>query len=285
MAAQEANQAANTAIATDYCREAKAKGADIALFPEMWNIGYTFFERGNEADYRKWLSHAIDQEAEYIRHFRRLARELDMAIGVTYLEKWVGAPRNTLGLIDRHGNIVLRYAKVHTCEFDLEAALTPGDDFYVGDLDTTQGSVKIGAMICFDREFPESARILMLKRAEIVLVPNSCGLAFNRLNQFKTRAYENMMGLAMTNYPAPKNNGNSIAVDGIAYGKDETERDMTLVHAGEGAGVFIAEFDLAALREYHRYEALGNAYRKPKTYAILTSREVQEPFSRPDSHR
>ena len=40
-------------------------------------------------------------------------------------------------------------------------------------LDTASGNVKVGAMICYDREFPESARILMLKGAEIILVPNA----------------------------------------------------------------------------------------------------------------
>ena len=40
------------------------------------------------------------------------------------------------------------YAKVHTCDFDVERNLTPGDDFYVADLDTAAGTVKVGAMIC-----------------------------------------------------------------------------------------------------------------------------------------
>ena len=97
-----------------------------------------------------------------------------MAIGITFLEKYEPLPRNTLCLFDRFGNRVLTYAKVHTCDFGDECRLTAGDDFYVADLNTEQGNVKIGAMICYDREFPESARILMLKGAEIILVPNAC---------------------------------------------------------------------------------------------------------------
>ena len=46
-------------------------------------------------------------------------------------------------------------------------------------------------MICFDREFPESARILMLKGAELILTPNACKLDEKQINQFQTRAYEN----------------------------------------------------------------------------------------------
>src|SRR5439155_26269347 len=120
------------------------------------------------------------------------------------MERWPGAPRNSVSLIDQHGRIVLTYAKVHTCDFDMESALTPGDDFYVGTLDTTEGLVKIGAMICYDREFPESARILMLKGAELIITPNACKLEANRLGQFRARAMENMVGLAMTNYAAPQ---------------------------------------------------------------------------------
>lgn len=73
----------------------------------------------------------------------------------------------------------LHYSKVHTCDFDLEKVLSSGDDFYVTDLDIGKGTVKIGSMICFDREFPESARILMLKGAEIILAPNACPMEIN----------------------------------------------------------------------------------------------------------
>lgn len=69
---------------------------------------------------------------------------------------------------------------MHTCDFDKEAALTPGDDFYVAALDTPHGPLNVGALICYDREFPESARLLMLKGAEVILTPNACELEINR---------------------------------------------------------------------------------------------------------
>ena len=71
----------------------------------------------------------------------------------------------------------------------MEANLTPGEDFYVTTLDTEAGEVQVGAMICYDREFPESARILMLKGAELILVPNACPMEINRLSQLRGRAY------------------------------------------------------------------------------------------------
>ena len=152
-----------------YCRMAKEQGADIALFPEMWSSGYQIPE---ETDRLKAL--AVPRDGDFVLAFQALAKELQMAVGITYLEAWEPLPRNTITLFDRHGREAYTYAKVHTCDFGEECRLTAGDDFYVADLDTEKGTVRVGSMICYDREFPESARILMLKGAELVLVPNAC---------------------------------------------------------------------------------------------------------------
>ena len=138
-------------------------------------------------------------------------------------------------------------------------------------------------MICFDREFPESARILMLKGAEIVLVPNACPMEINRLSQLRGRAYENMMGIATCNYPEgwPDCNGHSSAFDGVAYLPELADsRDTCILEAGEEEGIYCAEFDLDMLRRYRREEVHGNAYRHPEKYQLLISQEVREPFVR-----
>jgi predicted amidohydrolase len=232
----------------------------------------------------EWTARAVGPDDAYVIRFRDLARELEMAIAPTYLERWPGAPRNTVSIIDRRGEIVLTYAKVHTCDFDFfEASLTPGDDFPVCRLETATAEVMIGAMICFDREFPESARILMLNGAEIVLTPNACGLGLNRLTQYRTRANENMIGLAMANYAAPQQNGHSVAYDGIPWDNDGHDRDMLLVEAGETEGIFLADFNLDALRAYRQREAMGNAFRRPHRYTALTATDVSPPFLRTNS--
>ncbi|MFC1932705.1 carbon-nitrogen hydrolase family protein [Chloroflexota bacterium] len=265
-----------------FCRRASEMGADIALFPEMWNVGYSLKELNQ---LNLWSEKAISNQDAFIRHFQRLARELQIAIVLTYLEKWDNAPRNSLSIIDRYGNVSMTYAKVHTCDFDLESSLTFGDGFPICAIDTAKGQIIIGAMICYDREFPESARILMLKGAEIILVPNACTLDSNRIGQFKTRAFENMVGMAMTNYAAPQENGHSIAFDGIAYDENSHTLDMLLVEAGEEEGIYLAEFDMDKLRSYRKREVWGNAYRKPRYYSPLTSLDVQEPFKREDARR
>ena len=263
------------------CRQAHQMGADIALFPEMWSNGYRIYGR----PVPEWTAEAIPADGPFVSAFGSLAQELGMAIGVTLLERCPSGPRNTLVLFDRFGRRVLTYAKVHTCDFDVERNLTPGDDFYVADLDTAAGTVKVGAMICFDREFPESARILMLQGAELILTPNACPMEINRLAQLRGRAYENMLAIATCNYPAgvPDCNGGSTVFDGVAYLPElEGSRDTCILQAPETEGVYLAALDLDQLRAYRASEVHGNAYRRPDLYALLTSPAVRPPFLRPD---
>ena len=270
----------NMHIGISACRKAKNIGADIALFPEMWSIGYEIPESVNELK-----SKAINKHDTFIRSFSDLAKELQMAIGITFLEKYEPLPRNSICLFDRFGKELYTYAKVHTCIFGDEKNLMPGNDFYVSELDTEHGCVKIGSMICYDREFPESARILMLKGAEILLVPNACPMEINRISQLRARAFENMVGIATVNYPKgkPDCNGHSTAFDGIAYKIDEPySRDTLIIEAGEEEGIYIATFNIEELRKYRSREVHGNAYRQPTKYTILLSEEKQEPFIRKD---
>lgn len=262
------------------CRKAKEMGADIALFPEMWSDGYLIPEDAEELN-----SLAVSADDTFVTSFGSLAEELNMAIAVTLLERWQPLPRNTVVLFDRHGSRVLTYAKVHTCDFGDECRLTPGDEFFVTDLDTAQGSVKVGAMICYDREFPESARLLMLKGAELILVPNACPMEINRLSQLRGRAYENMVGIATCNYPAeqPDCNGHSSAFDGVAYLPELPEsRDTCILEAGGEEGIYLAEFDMDMIRKYRKNEVHGNAYRHQKKYHALIEEEIREPFIRSD---
>ena len=150
------DQDANLAKGEVFCRRAREMGVDVALFPEMWNIGYTSFVdaqespgdlwraqgRWNYADTRdaaareearaRWQEQAIGRDDHFVARYQALAEELGMAVAITYLEKWDGAPRNSVSLIDRRGELLMTYAKVQTCDFDEpEASCTPGDSFPV----------------------------------------------------------------------------------------------------------------------------------------------------------
>jgi predicted amidohydrolase len=255
---------ANLKKADQYFRWAAERGSDIALLPEMFSIGYNGYYEGGEEAKKKWQSQAVPRDGEWVQHFAKLAKELSMAIGVTYLEEWPGAPRNSLTIFDRHGKELLTYAKIHTCDFAaFEAATTPGDDFHVAELDTAKGPVSTGAMICYDREFPEAARTLMLKGAELVLVPNACTLDDLRIAQFQVRAHENSVMMCMTNYPEPKYtmNGRSVAFDVAGN---------PIAEAPAEAGIYTAPFVMPAMRSYRERTIWGNSFRRPHRYGALT---------------
>ena len=263
----EASIEQNLKKGLDACIEAKKLGADIALFPEMWSTGYKI-----SLDQKELESQSINKNSNFILSFKKLAQELNLAIGITFLETNNPKPLNSVIFFDKKGNEVLHYSKVHTCDFDVEKVLSSGDDFYVADLDLGVTKVKIGTMICFDREFPESARVLMLKGAEIILAPNACPMEINRLSALRTRAYENMLAVCTCNYPAgqPDCNGHSTLFDGVAWLREEDGvRDMCVFEAPETEGIYLAEVDLDLLRNYRENEIMGWKYRKAKSYQIL----------------
>ena len=82
------------------CIQAKEKGADIAVFPEMWSCGYAFPH--DETSLRQT---AISTDSFFMKQFSGLAAELDMAIAITLLEQHEPKPRNTVCLFDRHGKL------------------------------------------------------------------------------------------------------------------------------------------------------------------------------------
>jgi len=254
----------NMELGLDYVAQAKKQGADLVLFPEMWSNGYTY----------PYLE-AIDEQSEFIKSFIRAAEKNHIGIAITYLSKGKKSPQNSALIIDQHGKLLMKYSKVHTCDFADESMLESGNEFFVCDFD----GIKLGVMICYDREFPESSRVLMLKGAEIVLVPNACDMNPARLNQLSTRAFENMMGIAMANYPGA-GWGNSCAYSPIAF-DDNGYVDNTIFMADDRSeGVFTVDFDIDAIRKYRQKETWGNAYRKVNAYEILLSPEVKSPFIR-----
>jgi predicted amidohydrolase len=279
-----ADTGANLRLGLQACRTAAGLSADLVLFPELWQIAYTDCP-ADPAGRRRWAGRAIDPGDPWLQAFRNLARQAGIAIAVTYLQRWPGAPRNVATVIDRHGRDVLTYAKVHTCDWVFERWLTPGDAFAAASLDTRHGPVHVGVMICFDREFPESARALMLQGAELIVTPNACPLTVDRIGQFRARAFENMVAVAMANYP--RFGGRSCAFDGMAFAvEDGSPRDHCAAQAGTGQQIALARIDLDALRAYRQVQPLADAYRNPRAYAsIAVASPPQPPFLRPGCRR
>jgi len=145
--------------------------------------------------------------------------------------------------------------------------------------------VKIGAMICADREFPEAAGQLMLNGAELIVVPNACTWDDIRTAGLKTRAFENLVGIAMVNYPAPLNNGNSQAYTCVAWRNGESI-DTLIAKAGRGEEILLAAFDMDDIREFRSTEIMANglsARRSDEVYT-LTARDKSAMITRPRTY-
>ena len=255
----------NISTIIEKMKEAKSNHADLLLLPECFITGYDL-TIGNES--------ALTQED--LLPLCEKAKELQIGVVATAITQGDEKPQNAAFVIGKNGEILMKYAKVHTCDFADEKALASGDEFKVCDF----GGVKLGMMICYDREYPESARILMLKGAEIILVPNDCESMKPRVQALSTRAYENMCGVAMAN-PNGRNAGNSCAFSPICWDENGECTDNTLLLAdAETEGLFYAGFDMDELRSYREREMLGNTFRKVRAYAPLLDEKVEYPFVR-----
>lgn len=261
------NYNANTNIIIEEMHKAVRLQADILLLPECFITGYKLPINNSEA---------IDENSIYIKSICSKAKELEIGVIATALTKGSQKPQNSAFVIDKNGYILMKYSKVHTCDFADEECLESGDSFKVCDFD----GIKLGIMICYDREYPESARVLMMKGAEIILVPNDCGSMLPRINALSTRAYENMVGIVMANPPG-KNCGNSCAFSPICWDENGDCINNTIILADEeSTELYIAEFDLHILRAYRGREMMGNTFRKVKAYSELINEQIKSPFLR-----
>lgn len=247
--------------------EASKNGADILLLPECFITGYEL-----PMTYEK----SISCEDEVVVKVCEAAKALSIGVVLTSFTKGIEQPQNTAFVISKTGEILMKYSKVHTCDFADEKNVEAGTEFKVCDFD----GIKIGIMICYDREYPESARMLMLKGAEIILVPNDCGSMKPRIQALSTRAYENMVGIAMANANG-QNAGCSCAYSPICWDKNGICVDNTIILADDVTeGLYYADFDMDAIREYRSSEMMGNTFRKVNAYKGLLDTKISEPFIR-----
>lgn len=257
----------NRDIVISNMEQAAGNNADILLLPECFLTGYEMPIENKDA---------LADDSEYISALCSAAQKLHIGVVATAFTQGRQKPQNSAFVIDKDGNILMKYSKVHTCDFADERCLESGDEFKVCDFH----GIKIGVMICYDREYPESARVLMMKGAEIILVPNDCGTMRPRVQALSTRAYENMVGIAMAN-PNGENCGNSCAFRPICWDRDGVCVDNTVFLADEMTqGLYYADFDMEELRSYREHEMMGNTFRKVKSYKDLLSDDIGYPFVR-----
>lgn len=154
--------------------------ADLLVLPELCTTGYLFKNRNELEDLAESIS-----EGETVKHFLNLSKKKKMNIVFGMAEKDENGIFNSSVLITPQGNINT-YRKLHLF-WEEKFLFTPGNkELEVFDVDDT----KIGMMVCFDWIFPEVARVVALKGAEIICHPSNLVLSYAQ-PAMVTRCIEN----------------------------------------------------------------------------------------------
>ena len=152
-----------------YIEEAGRKGVQILCLQEIFTTPY--FCPGQD---KKWYQSAEAVPGPTVERMQEYARKYDMAIVVPIYEKEMsGLLYNTAAVIDAGGEYLGKYRKKHiphTTGFWEKFFFRPGNMGYPV-FETKYA--KVGVYICYDRHFPEGARILGLNGAEIVYNPSA----------------------------------------------------------------------------------------------------------------
>lgn len=161
----------NIARGEKLVRQAAAEGAQIILLQELFEAPYFCIEQ----DPKHFALASTVEESRLIRHFSQLARELQVVLPISWFERCNTAHYNSLVVIDADGSVLDTYRKTHIPNgpaYQEKQYFTPGD---TGFKVWQTRYARIGVGICWDQWFPETARSLALKGAELIFYPTAIG--------------------------------------------------------------------------------------------------------------
>ena len=242
-------------------REAAAAGSQIVMTPEVALTGFV----GGDAE--RAMAEPIPGASTAL--FCDLARELDLYILVGLSELCDGHLYNTMATINRQGELMGVMRKVHINRHEIPGGWRNGSEFPVWRFETATGGFTGGIMICYDREHPESGRLLMLQDADVIFNPLACPCPTDDIHRclLRTRAFENAVYLCMANHAAPRENGHSMAID---------PHGTILTEAGEEERVLCCTLDLDTLHSYREDALYGKHHRRPELYHPLSDSKGQQ---------
>ncbi len=161
----------NIKKAESLVREAASQGAQIILIQELFETLY--FCQKEKPEYYDYATEVDQNKA--VRHFREIAKELQVVLPISFYEKKNNARYNALAVIDADGEVLGVYRKSHIPDgpgYEEKYYFNPGDTgFQVWN--TRYG--KIGVGICWDQWYPEAARCMVLMGAELLFYPTAIG--------------------------------------------------------------------------------------------------------------
>lgn len=158
----------------DAIAEAGNSGADIAITPECVFHGYAGGKPKEELQ-KKVREIAEPLDGDKLAQIKALAKDKGLHVVVGFAELGGGdVVHNTAAVISSDGELLEAYRKVHCRRFEdvlYSGAFTAGTEFKSHELGCAQGSFKLGTLICFDREIPESVRCLRALGSELIACP------------------------------------------------------------------------------------------------------------------
>ena len=157
--------------AEEMVREAAANGANVILLPELFEREY--FCQQRRYDFYQYAETVEENKA--VQMGKRLAKELQVVLPISFYEKDVNNLYNSVACIDADGTLLGVYRKTHIPDdhyYQEKFYFTPGNTGFKV-FDTHFGKIGIG--ICWDQWFPEAARCMALMGAEILLYPTAIG--------------------------------------------------------------------------------------------------------------
>ncbi|MEO6889700.1 MAG: carbon-nitrogen hydrolase family protein [Ktedonobacteraceae bacterium] len=260
------NPAENLTVVEQFLERAGAMGAQFVALPEFWTyLGpYSGFEKAVQT-----------VPGPFIERLQEKARKHKMIVhGGSIVERHPTLPGkfyNTSVLINRDGEIVAQYRKLHLFDVCLangdrhaeSERIVAGDEIVTAEID----GITFGLAVCYDLRFPELFRILALRGAQILMVPAAFTLHTGRDHWevlLRARAIENLCYVVapahIGSYPPNKQCfGRSLIVD--PWG-------LVLAQAPDEPTVMLAEIDLARI-EQARAQIPCLEHRRPEAYMHL----------------
>ncbi|MCB5251954.1 MAG: nitrilase-related carbon-nitrogen hydrolase [Candidatus Cloacimonadaceae bacterium] len=184
----------NFALLSSMLKEIKS---DLIVLPELATSGYVFAHQDEVAK----IAESIP-EGEIFQGFRALSKSINSSIVYGFAEKAADKYYNSSALVNPDGSYDI-YRKIHLY-FREKLFFSPGESPF--EVSTAKSGVKIGMMVCFDWQFPESARSLALKGAQILCHPSNLVLPWCQQAMI-TRSLENRVFSITSNRTGTEING------------------------------------------------------------------------------
>lgn len=223
----------------EYMQIAAKEGGQLLVFPECSLTGYCF-KSLDEA-----LSVAETIPGSSTDAVVSMCKELGIYVVIGLLERDGRCCYNALAFASPKG-LVGKYRKIHISYTGVDRFATPGDQpFKIYETDVG----KIGINICFDARFPESARIMALQGAEIVVLSTNWPEGSEVVPQFmiNTRACENRINYVAVNRVGVERGFRFIGRSKIV---DYSGRTLAEAHPNKEEIIY-AELDVVGARNKH----------------------------------